>query len=344
MFATGMYPTGDAKLDEYIQDCFIGMIEMEVLDHLNSCWDKKESPEEYLDGIFPRAFIHRNPQKAVEIIYDLDDIARSPVVRESLPPLHLYAMYRIIRDYEAFKNDMGATEYDQQVESYIRGHYTKEDADWYCFFFAEPSEIFVEQYDDEYIWLDLWEHRFVWYLNHPEEFPVLTPQAEEMLQLMPNDILEMWRLCEKMHKDKPSGVYNEYDFFVSHATEDKKAVAEPLALELRAMGAKVWLDKFEMTVGSSLRTSIDYGIAHSKHGIIILSKNYMRKFWTEKEMNALFAKLSLDDKNSKILLPLWHGVTREEVAQYSPMMADLLALDTGCFTIHELAEELFRVL
>ncbi len=344
MFNTGMYPTGDSKLDNYIQEYFIGMIEIEALDFLRTCWDKKELPDEYLENIFPRSFIHRNPQKAVEIIYDLDDIARSTIVRKSLPPLHLYAMYHIIRNYEDYKNDAGATEYDLEIEKYIRSNYKEDAADYYCFFFEQPSENFVEQYDDEYIWLDLWEYRFLWYLNHPEEFPILSPEAEEMLQLMPNDILDQWGLLKEMKKNKPSIIYNEYDFFISHATEDKKDIAEPLALELGEMGAKVWLDKFEMSVGSSLRNSIDYGIAHSKHGIIILSQNYMRKFWTEKEMNAFFAKLSLDNQNSKILLPIWHGVTKEEVAKYSPMMADFLALNTSNNTIHELAEELFRVL
>ena len=56
----------------------------------------------------------------------------------------------------------------------------------------------------------------------------------------------------------------EYDFFISHAWEDKEAVAKPLADALIAKGAKVWLDKYEMTVGDSLRQSIDDGLAHSR--------------------------------------------------------------------------------
>ena len=339
-----MYPTGDSKLDNYIQDCFIGMIEIEVLDYMRTCWDGKESPEEYLSSIFPRAFIRRNPEKAVEIIYDLDDIARSDIIRQSLPPLHTYAMYNIIRGYEIFKDDIGKTEYDLEVEEYIRKNNTEEDADWFCSFFNSPSESFVESYNDEYIWLDLWEHKFIWYLNHEEAVPLLTPEAEEMLQLMPNDILKQWELLKKSAEKTSRVIYNEYDFFISHATEDKAEIAEPLALELSTRGAKVWLDKFEMTVGNSLRSSIDYGIAHSKHGIIILSKNYVRKFWTEKEMNAFYSKLSLDSKNSKILLPIWHHITKQEVANYSPMLADILALNTEDYSTSELADQLMGVL
>lgn len=233
---------------------------------------------------------------------------------------------------------------DLEIEAYIRNNYSEEDADWFCSLFDSPSENFVENYDDEYIWLNLWQHKFMWYLDHEKKFPILTPEAEEMLQLMPNDILKRWELFKKAAEKTSSVTYNEYDFFISHATEDKKEIAEPLALELSKRGAKVWLDKFEMTVGNSLRSSIDYGIAHSKHGIIILSKDYMRKFWTEKEMNAFYSKLSLDNKNSKVLLPIWHHVTKQEVANYSPMLADLVALNTEDCTISSLADQLIRVL
>lgn len=293
MFATNIYPTKDSKLNTYIKDFFIGMIEIAALNNL-----RDEDPEEYLDGIFPRSFIRRNAKKAVEIIYDLDDIARSDIVRTSLPPIHIYAMYNIIRYYEELKEDLGKSEYDLEIERYIKENYSREDSEWYCSLFNSPSENFVENYGDEYIWFDLWEYKFMWLIDNEKTLPVLTPEAEEMLQLMPNDIINQWEL-KKSSENMPPAMYNEYDFFISHATEDKKEVAEPLALELKKKGAKVWLDKFEMTVGSSLRSSIDYGIAHSKHGVIILSRDYMRKFWTEKEMNAFFSKLRSTAKTAK---------------------------------------------
>lgn len=58
MFATNIYPTKDSKLNVYIKDFFIGMIEIAALDNL-----RDEDPEEYLDGIFPRSFIRRNAKK-----------------------------------------------------------------------------------------------------------------------------------------------------------------------------------------------------------------------------------------------------------------------------------------
>ena len=127
----------------------------------------------------------------------------------------------------------------------------------------------------------------------------------------------------------------EYDFFISHAWEDKEAVAKPLAAMIQK-GAKVWLDKYQMTVGDSLRQSIDDGLAHSRYGIVILSETYFKKFWTGKELNGLFAK---QEDGEKVILPVWHNISKDKVKEYSPILADMLALKTADFTIDELAEQ-----
>ena len=132
----------------------------------------------------------------------------------------------------------------------------------------------------------------------------------------------------------------EYDFFISHAWEDKEAVAKPLADALIAKGAKVWLDKYEMTVGDSLRQSIDDGLAHSRYGIVILSEIYFKKFWTGKELNGLFAK---QEDGKKVILPVWHNIPKDKVKEYSPILADMFALKTADFTIDELAEEFIKL-
>lgn len=132
----------------------------------------------------------------------------------------------------------------------------------------------------------------------------------------------------------------EYDFFISHAWEDKEAVAKPLADALIAKGAKVWLDKYEMTVGDSLRQSIDDGLVHSRYGIVILSETYFKKFWTGKELNGLFAK---QEDGQKVILPVWHNISKDKVKEYSPILADMVALKTADFTTDELAEEFIKL-
>lgn len=98
---------------------------------------------------------------------------------------------------------------------------------------------------------------------------------------------------EVVHMDE-----KEYDFFISHASEDKAEIATPLYQALEARGAHVWYDDFEVHVGDSLRRSIDRGVAGSKYGILILSPNYIKKYWTEKEFNAFSPRAALDKKIS----------------------------------------------
>ena len=69
----------------------------------------------------------------------------------------------------------------------------------------------------------------------------------------------------------------EYDVFISHASEDKADVALPLAKHLQKFGFKVWLDDFELTLGDSLRRSIDCGLSQSKYGVVILSPAFFSK-------------------------------------------------------------------
>lgn len=132
----------------------------------------------------------------------------------------------------------------------------------------------------------------------------------------------------------------QYDFFISHASEDKEEIAEPLAKELERLGANVWYDNFTLKVGDSLRKSIDNGLANSKYGIVILSSIYFKKFWTEKELNGLFSRSSAG--NCKIL-PIWHNISKEEVVKNSPILSDILALKTADYTIEEIANQLYQL-
>lgn len=56
----------------------------------------------------------------------------------------------------------------------------------------------------------------------------------------------------------------EWDIFISHASEDKADFVEPLATRLQERRLRVWYDNFTLTVGDSLRRSIDRGLAQSR--------------------------------------------------------------------------------
>jgi len=132
----------------------------------------------------------------------------------------------------------------------------------------------------------------------------------------------------------------QWDVFISHATEDKDAIAKPLAEALSKRGIKVWYDKFTLTLGDSLRRKIDEGLACSRYGIVILSHSFFKKEWPQKELDGLAAK---EYNGEKVILPIWHNLTREEVAKYSPMLADRLAVLTSQ-GLESMVEEVLRVI
>ncbi|MFH1028195.1 MAG: DUF1883 domain-containing protein [Pseudomonadota bacterium] len=132
----------------------------------------------------------------------------------------------------------------------------------------------------------------------------------------------------------------EYDVFVSHASEDKESVARPIAEKLREFGLRVWFDEFELKIGDSLRRKIDKGLANSKFGIVILSKSFIKKGWANYELDGIITK---SVSGQQVILPIWHDITKQEVIDYSPSLADKLARNTAINTIEEIAEEIKEV-
>lgn len=112
-----------------------------------------------------------------------------------------------------------------------------------------------------------------------------------------------------------------WDVFISYATEDK-SVATPLALALRHAGLSVWYDEYELHVGDRLRRSIETGLRNCRFGIVILSPAFFKKHWPQLELDALAQR---EEGGQKLILPIWHNVTVEEVRKHSPLLADRIA-------------------
>ncbi|MFA6306594.1 MAG: toll/interleukin-1 receptor domain-containing protein [Patescibacteria group bacterium] len=131
----------------------------------------------------------------------------------------------------------------------------------------------------------------------------------------------------------------KFDVFICHASEDKSFV-EKLAEELRRAGVEVWYDDFQLGWGDDLRPAIDNGLKNSLYGLVVLSKSFLaKKKWTEYELNGLFAK---EKRNKKVVLPIWHDIKRDDIAQYSLSLADRLAKDSS--SVVEIISELNKLL
>ncbi len=136
---------------------------------------------------------------------------------------------------------------------------------------------------------------------------------------------------------KPIQEKRDYDVFISHASEDKEEFVRLFANNLKSKGLRVWYDEYELRIGDSLRRSIDNGLSSSRFGIVVLSEAFFSKEWPQRELDGLFAR---EVNGEKVILPIWHKISKDEVMKYSPMIADMLALNTTAFTIEEMATQI----
>jgi len=133
----------------------------------------------------------------------------------------------------------------------------------------------------------------------------------------------------------------QYDAFISHASEDKDSFVRPLAEKLKNLNFKIWYDEFQLSIGDSLRRSIDKGLANSRYGIVILSHNFFEKNWPQYELDGLVTR---EVEGGKVILPIWHKVSKKEVMSYSPSLADKFAIQSENKSIDEIVEQLSEVL
>ncbi|HVA39612.1 MAG TPA: toll/interleukin-1 receptor domain-containing protein [Candidatus Binataceae bacterium] len=132
-----------------------------------------------------------------------------------------------------------------------------------------------------------------------------------------------------------------HDVFICHATEDKDDFVRPLAELLRANHLEVWYDEFALTIGDSLRQAIDRGLAESRFGIVVCSPAFFRKGWAQRELNGLVAREVAEER--RLILPIWHGVGRDEILRYSPPLADVVATSSAQ-GVENVVKELLRKL
>lgn len=114
-----------------------------------------------------------------------------------------------------------------------------------------------------------------------------------------------------------------YDLFLSHASEDKEAIARPLYAALVVQGLSVWFDEAALQLGDGLRRKIDDGLSKCRFGVVILSPTFFNKQWPQRELDGLVARETASGE--KAILPIWHKIDRDDILKYSPPLADRIA-------------------
>ena len=175
---------------------------------------------------------------------------------------------------------------------------------------------------------------------------------ERIKILPPKDIVnEAHRLVdEKIEQSKAKKTHNyqnktrsekTYDVFISHASEDKDAIARPLYMALEEKGISVWFDEATLDLGDSLRRKIDEGLSLCRFGVVILSPQFLTKEWPQRELDGLVARETASGE--KAILPIWHELDHAALLKYSPALADKLSArsEEGVFAI---TDKIIRVL
>jgi hypothetical protein len=112
------------------------------------------------------------------------------------------------------------------------------------------------------------------------------------------------------------------DVFLSHAWEDKAALARPLHHRLCSVGIGAWLDENELEHGDPLQDRIDPMLLSCTCAVVIVSPRLLAKHWTVRELETLLEAESRDGRLR--ILPIWHGVDPEYVRPRYPSVADRL--------------------
>jgi len=157
-------------------------------------------------------------------------------------------------------------------------------------------------------------------LSELEESP--SPQATERALQGLNDDPQVAEALQ----DNQADLSDRFDVFIAHATAEKEAFVRPFAEALAESEVCVWYDEYNLRAGDSLRGAIDRALAQIPCAITVLSPEYFLGSWTRYELDGLIVS---ELASQKKIVPIWHGVTKEEVLRFSPPMANKLAWDTA---------------
>lgn len=121
-------------------------------------------------------------------------------------------------------------------------------------------------------------------------------------------------------KRRKPAIPSSYIVFISHSSHDLW-VANQIAKEIKALGAKPWLDKKDLEGGDVLQEVIINGIRACREAIVLISPNSITSQWVAFEIGAVAVQ-------RKRVTPLLNNVNPEAMAPMKGVKAiDLNAFD-----------------
>lgn len=127
----------------------------------------------------------------------------------------------------------------------------------------------------------------------------------------------------------------EYDVFISHANKDKEGLIDELYESLNRLGIKIFYDKESLIWGDEWKKQILNGVSKAEFAIIVISKNFFDREWTEKELTQF---LNRQNKNGqKLILPILHNISMKQLKNKYPGIADIQAINSKDYTCDQIA-------
>ncbi len=97
---------------------------------------------------------------------------------------------------------------------------------------------------------------------------------------------------------------DDYEIFISHASEDKAAIARPIYEACERYGLKAFLDEEHIAWGQSFTKKINTALGAARTIVCIVSSNSVTKDWPLLEMNTA---LGMEASGAKTVVPVMVG-------------------------------------
>jgi hypothetical protein len=199
--------------------------------------------------------------------------------------------------------------------------------------YNKPSEIWIND-------VDIFYNKYL--KNHPLSERFKTLLSKRTLSSYNNIVAALTSVSnDKSFIDEMKGnnMTNEtmakYDVFISHANKDKQDLIEDLYKSLNKLGISIFYDKKTLEWGDNWKQRILDGVQKSEFAIIVISENFFDREWTERELNEL---LTRQNKNGqKIILPILKDITKFQLQDKYPSIADIQAINSKDYSTDEIA-------
>ena len=101
------------------------------------------------------------------------------------------------------------------------------------------------------------------------------------------------------------------------------------------LGINIFYDKKSLEWGDKWKDRILDGVKQSEFAIIVISENFFDREWTEKELNEFLNRQN--QNGQKIILPVVHNITMEQLRDKYPSVAEIQAINSQDYTCDQIA-------